>query len=385
MTLRTQPIRIAYCIDTFDVGGTELNAVRTAEALDPDRFELCVFHLQADGELRKRYEKLGVPMFHFPIPNLYSLKTIKQGMRFARTIREWEADVVHTHDIYSNIFYVPWARLSGSRSILTSRRWWKKAPRFGLDTLNRLSYWLSHRILANSPSVAELLIQEENVPNSKIAEIPNFLGENAFESIDESTRIAQRRSWGIPDGAFVIGAIARLAPVKNHPLILSALQQLDIRFHLVLVGDGSSRRELEQLAHQLGVDQRVHFAGEIVSPINMHQFFDVSVLCSYHEGFPNSIMEALAAARPVVATPVGGVPDVIIDGETGILSPLDNPARFAESLKLLEADSQLSNKIRKAGCEAVRNQFHQNIVIEKLSILYEMLARRGHDHVMEKN
>lgn len=103
--LPTPRTRIAYCIDTFAIGGTELNAVRTAEALDPERFELCVIHLQADGPLRARYEKLGVRMVNFPIPNLYSPQTFRQGVRFARLLRDWGADVVHTHDIYTNIFF----------------------------------------------------------------------------------------------------------------------------------------------------------------------------------------------------------------------------------------------------------------------------------------
>jgi len=368
--------RIAFCIDTFAVGGTELNAVRTAEVLDPERFELCVVHLQADGALYKQYEKLGIRMIHFPLPNLYSPKTMYQGMRFAKFLRDWGADIVHTHDVYTNIFFVPWARLSGQCPIIASRRWWNITPRPGLLTLNRLSYRLSDRVLANSHSVAGLLVREEGVPQAKIAEIPNFLEERAFELVDQASRIAQRQAWGVPDDAFVIGIVARLAPVKNHSLLLRAMEQLDSRFHLVLVGDGASRQELAQLASQLHIQHRVHFAGEIRSSLNLHQFFDASVLCSLSEGFPNSIIEALAAARPVVATPVGGVPDVITDGVTGILSPLGDPSAFAGALRTLESDPQLCKRIGEAGNAVVRMDFHQKLVLEKLSTLYETLAQR---------
>src|ERR1700682_188698 len=103
-------IRVAYCLDSFAIGGTELNAVRTAEALDPDRIELCIFHLQTHGPLRSRYERLGVPMTHMPIPNLYSPRTAVQGMRLVRLLRRENVDVVHSHDVYCNIFAVPWAR-----------------------------------------------------------------------------------------------------------------------------------------------------------------------------------------------------------------------------------------------------------------------------------
>lgn len=369
-------VRVAYCLDSFAIGGTELNAVRTAEALDPDRFELCVLHLQADGPLRARYEQLGVRMAHFPISNLYSARTAVHGMRLAGLLRCWGVDVIHTHDIYTNIFAVPWARLFSRCSVIASRRWWYDAPRSGLVTLNRWSYLLAHRVLGNSNGVAGLLVREERVPPNKIVEIPNFLAEKAFEAVDRALWLAQRRSWGLPDGAFAIGTVARLAPVKNHILLLRAAAQLDSRFHLVLIGDGPSHAELEELARQLRIESRVHFAGEVVSPLNLHQFLDVSVLCSLSEGFPNSVIEAMAAARPIVATAVGGVTDVVAEGVTGILVPVEDPTPLAEALRMLDADPLLRIRLGEAGREAVRMRFHQQIVIEKLSALYEMLADR---------
>jgi len=369
-------VRVAYCLDSFAVGGTELNAVRTAEALDPDRIELCIFHLQTRGPLRARYERLRVRMTHVPIPNLYSPRTAVQGVRLARLLRRENVDVVHSHDIYCNIFMVPWARMLSGCSIIASRRWWYEAPRPELVTVNLWTSKLAHRILANSSGVAELLAREEGVPRRKIVEIPNFLAEDAFQTVDEAARVSQRRGWGLPDGAFVIGIVARLSPVKNHELLLKAVAQLDARFHLIVIGDGPSRAGLEKLARQLGIESRAHFVGEVVSLYNLHQFLDVSVLCSLSEGFPNSVIEAMAAARPVVATPVGGVTDAVTHGVTGILVPVDDPAPLVDALRMLEADSLLRTRLGEAGREAVRIKFRQETVIEKLSALYEMLADR---------
>src|SRR5438552_2185533 len=367
--------RVAYCLDSFAIGGTELNAVRTAEALDPERIELHIFHLQTRGPLRSRYERLGVRMTHVPIPNLYS-PTAVQGVRLAKLLRRENVDVVHSHDIYCNIFAVPWARLLSACSIIASRRWSRKASRPGLAAANRWSSMLAHRVLANSSGVAGPLAREEGVPQKKIVEIPNFLGEDAFEVAEEAACIAQRRAWGLPDEAFAIGIVARLSPVKNHALLLKAAAQLDARFHVVLIGDGPSRGGLEELARQLRIESRVHFAGEVVSPQNLHQFFDVSVLCSSSEGFPNSLIEAMAVARPVVATPVGGVTDAVTHGVTGILVPVDNPAPLVDALRMLQADSLLRTRLGEAGREAVRIKFRQETVIENLSALYEMLADR---------
>ncbi len=375
-------IRVAYCLDSFAIGGTELNAVRTAEALDPERIELSIFYLQNRGPLRSRYERLGVPMTHFPIPNLYSPRTAVQGVRLARLLRRETVDVVHSHDIYCNIFVVPWVRTLTSCSVIASRRWGHEASRRELGTINRWSSLLAHRVLANSSAVAGLLAREEAVPRKKIVEIPNFLSDNAFEVSDEAVRIAQRGAWGLPGGAFVIGIVARLSPVKNHVLLLRAVAQLDARFHLVVIGDGPLRAELEERARQLQIESRVHFAGEVISHRNLHEVFDASVLCSLSEGFPNSLIEAMAAGRPVVATPVGGVTDAVTHGVTGLLVPVDDPAPLVDALRTLEADPQLRTRLGAAGREAVRMNFSQETVIEKLTVLYEILSgRRPAEHL----
>jgi glycosyltransferase involved in cell wall biosynthesis len=369
-------IRVAYCLDSFAIGGTELNAVRAAEALDPDRVELRIFHLQTRGPLYSRYERLGVRMTHVPIQNLYSPRTALQGVRLAKLLRREHVDVVHSHDIYCNIFAVPWARLLSRCSIIASRRWGHEASRPELAMANRWSSMLAHRVLANSGGVAGLLVREEGVPRKKIVEIPNFLAENAFEVVEEAVRVAQRQAWGLPDGAFAVGIVARLSPVKNHVLLLKAVAQLDARFHLVVIGDGPCRAELEESARQLRIESRVHFAGEVISPRNLHQFFDVSVLCSWSEGFPNSVLEAMAAARPVVATPVGGVTDAVTHDVTGLLVPVDEPAPLVAALRCLEADPLLRTRFGQAGRETARMKFRQEPVIERLTALYEMLADR---------
>jgi len=136
-------------------------------------------------------------MVHFSIPNLYSNRTAIQGLKLAQILRSWQIDVLHAHDIYTNIFAVPWARLFGRCSILSSRRWWYEAPRPGLVKLNRWSYLFAHRVLVNSKSVAGVLASDEGVALDKIVEIPNFLEESAFQPVDEALRIAHRRAWGV--------------------------------------------------------------------------------------------------------------------------------------------------------------------------------------------
>lgn len=366
-------MRVGYCIDSFDVGGTELNAVRTLEAIDRHSFAVTVFHFHATGALRARYEALGVPLIRLPIGPLYSPRTGWQGIRFLRLLRRERIEVVHTHDLYTNIFAAPWARLAGCR-VIASRRFLDAAPRRGLLPLNRLSYRFAHRVISNSASAARWLADEEGVPTRRILELPNFLDERAFRRVAEDVRSARRRSWGVPPEAFVVGTVARLAPVKNHAMLLRALARLPADVHAVLVGAGPSRSALEDLARSLQIAPRVHFTGELIETANLHQFFDASVLCSRSEGFPNSVLEALAAACPVVATPVGGVPEVIEDRRTGLLVPVDETETLAERLAELRRDVQLRRRLGEEGSARVRIKYHQSVVIAQLESLYLSLA-----------
>jgi glycosyltransferase involved in cell wall biosynthesis len=313
-------------------------------------------------------------LLHLPIGPLYAPRTALQGLRFLRLLRRERIEVVHTHDLYTNIFAAPWARLAGCR-LIASRRWLDATPRAGLLPLNRWSYRYAHRVVANSALGVRLLIEEEGVPAARVLELPNFVEERAFKRVSVEVRSARRRGWGVPQGAFVVGMVARLAPVKNHPLLLRALQRLDEDVHLVLIGAGPSRRALEELAKELQVDGRVHFTGQLVETENLHQFFDLSVLCSRSEGFPNAVIEALAAGCPLVATPVGGIPEVVTDGQTGRLVPVDQPDVLAGTLRELRRDVALRQRLSEAGSRRVRGKYHQDVVIAQLEALYQDLAR----------
>ena len=369
-------VRVGYCIDSFDIGGTELNAIRTLEALDRQRFAVTVFHFHASGPLRVRYQALGLRLVHLAIGPLYSPRTAVQGVRFVRLLNREGIEIVHTHDLYTNIFAAPWGRLAGCR-VMTSRRWLDASPRPGLLSLNRWSYRFAHRVLANSALAARLLVSEERVPATRVVELPNFLEERAFRRVTAEVRSARRRSWQVPEDAFVVGTVARLAPVKNQAMLLRAMPLLAADVHLVLIGDGPSRPGLEELACTLKVAERVHFIGELVEMTNLHQFFDVSVLCSRSEGFPNSIIEALAAGCPVVATPVGGIPEVIEDRRTGLLVPLDEPATLAARVAELREDAALRTRLSDAGAASARSKYHQSVVITQLEALYRDLAREA--------
>lgn len=375
------PIRVVYCIDNMQVGGTELNAVRTAERLDRRRFAVSVMCIRDSGPLMARYKAAGIPVHTFPMKSLLGLEAMQQAARLIQFLRRERTEVVHSHDAYTSVYGTLCARLAGVPGVIASRRSWYSPHLKGrILRANRLAYRFADRIVANSPSVSRLVETDAGVPASRIITIPNFLDPQAFEPIAPADRRRMLDEIGVPEDAFVVGIVARLSPVKDHATLLRAIASVRDQIpalHCVLVGDGPERAAIEALAKSLEIADIVHLAGERAQPPNLHGLFDVSVLCSTSEAFPNSVLEAMAAARPVVATDVGGTPDAIRQGTTGLLVRPSDPSRLADALLRLYNEPALRPKLGAAGCAAARAGYSADAVISQVEALYTQLAGRA--------
>jgi glycosyltransferase involved in cell wall biosynthesis len=369
-------VRVAYCIDNLEPGGTELNAVRTAERLDRSRFEVLVISLQESGPLAARYAAAGLRVIPLPIPNLYSAAAVRQGVRLARLLAEMRVQIVHSHDMYNNVFATVCARAARTPVIIASRRWWRSVAARRYRVANTFAFRLAHCVVANSAAVALSLQTEDGVRPDRIAVVPNFVDDAAFAPVSAAERAARRYELRVPADAFIVGIVANLWPVKDHATLLQAAARLAPRwpeFHVVLVGDGQCRQALESLTRTLGLEDRVHFLGRQPNEPNLHHLFDVSVLSSVSEGFPNSIVEAMAAARPVVATDVGGVGDAVSDGESGLLVPPSNPGRLAAAIEELLLDPHRRRALGTVGYERARARYQAAAVVASLEALYDRL------------
>ncbi|HEY8174213.1 MAG TPA: glycosyltransferase [Gemmatimonadaceae bacterium] len=370
-------IRVLSCIDNMRIGGTELNAVRTAERLDRSRFDVSVLCLNADGPLVARYAAAGIPVLSFPISNLFGPAAIGRGMRLARLLAKRRFDIVHSHDMYNNIFATFWGRMAGAPVVIASRRWWHSLPNRRYRVGNAVAFRLAHCVLANSQSVAAALRDVERVSAAHIAVVPNFVEERAFAPWRAEDRRNALDALGVPEHALVVGIVARLSAVKDHASLLEATAMLASHWpelHLVLFGDGECREALEASATRLGIAGRTHFGGQRPNDPNLHHLFDISVLCSSSEGFPNSIVEAMAAATPVIATDVGGNSDAVHAGETGLLVPPGSPQALAAAIDQLLGDGDQRRKLGAAGQRRARQHYHEAVVLPSLEALYERLV-----------
>ena len=377
---RTERIRVAFVIDNMRYGGTELNAVRTAERLNRDRFDLRVLCLDGEGPLTERYRAMGVRVIEMPVQSLYGVSMLTAGLRFARYLRRERVQIVHAHDMYSNIFASVWGRVARVPVVIASRRWWHSLPNGKLRLGNRVAFRLSDAVLANSPAVARSVHEEAGVAPSRVWTVTNFADDEAFQPLTPAARTLVRRGWRVRDDAMVVGCVARMDPVKDHATLLHAIAALRSRHanvHLVLIGDGETRSALERLAGALGIHDAVTFVGEVRDGQNHHRAFDVSVLCSLSEGFPNTIVEAMAARCPMVATAVGGSVDAVVDGETGILVAPGDHIELSAALSRLLDDPDLRSKMGQAGFDRARLQYDARSTVTTLEDMYDRLLEEA--------
>ncbi len=366
-------MRVTFCLTSFIVGGTELNAIRTAEGLDRRKFDLSVFALSREGPLIERYEAAGIPVHIFDTPSFTDLRTLPQTIRLARFLKDNRTQVLHAHSIYANVFGVPAGIIAGVPCIISSRRWWRRQVSRPLGVGNRIADRLAHRVLTNAQGVAALLADEEGVPPSKITVLPNFVDSEGFDTPSPEALRDLRAALGVHADQKVVGIVARLAPVKDHRTLIEAFAQVH-RSHpewvLALAGDGDQRAALEGQVADLGLSDAVRFAGLLPHQPSAHHAFDLSVLSSLSEGFPNSVAEAMAAGNAVVGTNVGGVPDAIDHGVTGLLVPSKDPPAMATALQRLMSDDVERGRMGDAGFKKAQRHFTRDRVLEQLEAIY---------------
>jgi glycosyltransferase involved in cell wall biosynthesis len=313
----------------------------------------------------------GIPIEIFSFARAHS--PAATGFRLWSRLRKIAPDVVHCHDRYSNTFVVPLARLAGVPLVIGSRRWWTAMPGGFYRAGNRLAYRLAHLVIANSPAVGTLLM-EEGVDRERIVIVPNFVDPGSFDVMPADAIAAARRRFGVPEGALVVTAVAILRPEKDLQSLIAAIalvRSYNPNVHLLLVGNGPCEAELRSHVALSGLQDHVHFAGYLPNSPNPHNYGDLSVLCSLHEGFPNSIVEAMAAGKAVVATNVGGIPDAVQQGKTGLLVPVGSPRALADAILRLAGDDDLRRRMGASARLLAQRSYRAEAVLEGLRTIYE--------------
>ncbi|MDB5309379.1 MAG: family glycosyltransferase [Gemmataceae bacterium] len=349
-------LNVTHIVLSLDVGGLErnvVNQVREGERLGQRVSILCV---ERPGALAPRARELGA--------HLVSLDK-RPGFRPAlarqmrAVLRELRPDVIHTHQI-GPLLYTGLATLVRRPLLVHTEH--GKEDYAGHQTrrwLGRIAGRFVRRFYCLSQDTADWVARFNIVPRSRVRLIRNGIDLDCYRRPGDTAGV--RRSLGIPPDAPVIGTVGRLDEIKQQDLLLRAFANLRAPApppHLLLVGDGPLRGPLRRTAEDLGIGDRVHFAGYQAETTPYLHTMQLFALTSRSEGMPQSLLEACVAGIPVVAARVGGIPEVIEHGHSGLLFPSGDEAALVAALEALLASPDSGRRLAGRAQARVESAFH---------------------------
>jgi glycosyltransferase involved in cell wall biosynthesis len=360
---------VAIFVDRFAPGGTQRQMIELLERLDRRQFRVYPVCFHRSGAWFDRVEAFDEPVAVFPIFGFRRPATARQLFAFARWCRTKSIAVLHTCDVYSNIFGLPGGALASVPVRIGSRRGLIEPP--ALQRVQRFAYTVAHRVVANSQAAAARL-RLEGVPAAKIDVINNGIDLASFAPCRYTMR--PRR----------IATVACLREEKRIDLLIEAAPSVLAKYpdaEFWIIGDGSCREALLALARNMGVCHRFRFLGHREDVASLLSQVDLFVLPSRSEAFPNSLTEAMAAGLPAIATAVGGIPELITDGQTGRLVPTGNPVALAGAMLDLLNEPTRAVELGRAARRRIEQTYSFDRMIDAFTTLYlsEVAARVGAD------
>jgi glycosyltransferase involved in cell wall biosynthesis len=274
--------------------------------------------------------------------------------RLWRMFRRLKPQVVHTHQIGTLLYAGPAARLAAVPVVVHTEHGKHYADRSRTRALGRIAGRFVERFFCLTQDIASEVRARRIVPDRKIRVIPNGIDLTRFQVMDPKEHC--RQACALPAAGPIIGTIGRMVALKRYDVLIRAFSRIGDSYpgaHLVLVGDGPLRPELVRLAERLKLSHRVHFPGHQSEPERYLRCMDVFALSSESEGMPQVIMEAAAAGIPIVASGVGGIPELIKHNESGLLVEPGDEEALAAGLHHLLGNPQLSSKLSRAAKERV--------------------------------
>lgn len=362
-------VRVVHLVLSLDFGGLEMVAVDLARATDRARFEPHVVCLRSKGALAPRLEERGIAVHSLDCPTLPKVRTLA---RLVRILRQLRPQVLHTHNPSPHLFGVMARHLAGVPVLVHTKHGRNYPHKWRAVLVNRIAARLTDCIAPVSEASSDIARTVEHVADNKLQVIRN--GIDLAEFPEPSARAA-------PPGRRAI-QVARLIKLKDQFTLLRATRLVVDKmpdFGLDIIGDGPEREALLALRTELKLEDHVRFLGfrsDVRQLLPNAEFF---ILSSLSEGLAISILEAMAAGLPVVATDVGGNREVVGDGESGILVPSQQPEAMAAAMMKMHGDPERTRRMGLAARERVDREFNLRRVAERYEDLYVALlqARQG--------
>ena len=375
-----RPIRVLQLITSLERGGAENHLLALLTHADRTAFEIETAVLAGEGELVPVFREADIPVHLLHASGRFDAGALT---RLIRLLRSGNFDIVHSHlfraDIYAGLAV---ARMGDRRPLLVSTR--HNDDRFFLNPFVGLVHYAvsaqQDLIIAISDHIARFTVARGVRHPARVRRVYHGIEPPLMRALErDGQRI--RAELGVGPDAFVVGNVGRLAPQKGQRHLIAAMPVLLERVpraHAVIAGGGDLEAYLRDLADEMGVGDRVHVLGPRRDvPALMHAI-DVFAMPSIWEGFGLVLLEAMAAGRPIVASRVATIPEVVVDGQTGILVPAGDPLALADGLAALADQPALARQYGEAGRERLRRQFSLAKMVGDTELLYrELVDERG--------
>jgi glycosyltransferase involved in cell wall biosynthesis len=377
---RGRRIKIAYLLPNIESGGTERHVLSLARSLDRARFSLSLVTTAGGGTLHKAFSELlpvtvmGDPARgkRFRTGPLEHVKTIRALVRMFRGDRP---DILHAYLPAANVIGPIAAKLAGVGKVIISKRALSNyKARFPLlRKVEPLGNLLADAILVNSDAVRREVEKAERFFEGKFRKIHNGIAPVAPWTREQASRF--RASQGIPPEAPAVLTVSNFYPYKGHEDLVEAIPRVagihpEVLFLFVGRDSGTLERTRQRIG-QLGLEKHVRFAGDRSDVMDFVRACDLFAHPSHEEGFSNAILEAMAGGLPVVACDVGGNPEAVKSGVTGLLVPPRDPERLSAAILELLADGEKRRRMGEAGRRRATEEFSFDRMVKEMEALYE--------------
>ena len=379
---KLSPMRIVYTVLDGQLAGGQVICGEMMLAARATGHEVCLVS-PTHGEFTRMLESESVPIMLMPMARTFHFH---RAVQFARFLKSWRADLVHSHAAVTGAILARLAAVIAGVPLISHVHIENKFSE--VPWIRKMQVWvdnftarLAAEIVAISEHTRRSLI-DQGISPQRVRVIRN--GVNVDGDANGKAAARARAELGIEGDEPVVGTVARLCPVKGQrELILAAheIRNKCVEAKFIILGEdlefnGNYRNELEQLAGQLGLDGCVQFFGFRHNAAVLMHAFELFVLPSWIEGLPVTILEAMAAGKPVVATPVGGVPELVVEGVTGLLVPPRAPERLARAILDLLQQPDVAQEMGRNGRNRVRQHYSQRRMLTQVLSLYETFARQ---------
>lgn len=373
-TTKSTAIPIVLVVRELGSGGIERDVAKLALGLDRNRFTCFVAAYQPEGVRAKELKAAGVPVMHLEVPSLKSLAALRTALKFVRFLRRNRIKLVHAWDA-SAVFVVPLARFLRIPVTLSS----VLGDRRLIDARSRKQFQSTDRfvdgLVVNCEAMRKHLIKDCSVPPERIELCYNGVNTTEFYPEDRP------KPEPVSGASLVIGAVCVLRVEKNLEILQEAFAKvasLAPGAKLLLVGSGPELAKLQANSYRLGIQDDCIFVPAVSDVAPFLHAIDIFVSCSYSEAFSNSLLEAMACGCCVVGSRVGGTPELIADGERGLLFESGNVEELAAKLTILIKNVPLRKRLSTNAAEFAARDLNMERAVRCMSGIYEtMLQKKG--------